>query len=318
MFALLAPVLAPVLGDVALLLAIPGLGGFLLAVVAGVLIMSAPGAVGSATDGNCNSRSLTPEGHTLINALMDHEMIIDVGHTDTATFDAILDLAELRHYPGIMSGHTGLMGTAFTRDEIGAGFNPSNSGRSEFAMTDAQVQRIVGAEGFVSLGITGGRRSTTREFSGSDIAFDCGRSTKGFAQMYLYATQTLGLSAVGFGSDINGFAGNAAPRYGAKACQGDYPDGYDAFTADGRLVYPATDYYGVSLPPYTFGSRTWDYNTDGFRERRDVSRFHRRPGRHRPDRRRYRADLQRRRGVRAHVGKSQRQRSPGSPLRHRR
>ena len=49
--------------------------------------MSAPGAVGSATDGNCNSRTLTSEGHALINALMDHEMIIDVGHTDTPTFE---------------------------------------------------------------------------------------------------------------------------------------------------------------------------------------------------------------------------------------
>ncbi|HJU42712.1 MAG TPA: membrane dipeptidase [Vicinamibacterales bacterium] len=264
-FALLAPVLAPMFGDVAALMSIPGLGGFFLAVVAAVMVFAAPGAQGAATEGNCNGRTLSAEGHTLINALMDHEMIIDVDHTDTPTFDAILDIAEARHYPGIVSGHTGLIGAALTRAEIGASFNASNSARHEANKTNEQVERIINAGGFVSLGIAGGHRSAVRDFSASDaLAFDCGRSTQAFAQSYLFATQTLGLTAVGFGSDINGFAGYPTPRYGAKACHGDHAPGYDAFTSTGRLTYPATDYFGAPLPQYTFGNRTWDYNVDGF------------------------------------------------------
>jgi microsomal dipeptidase-like Zn-dependent dipeptidase len=265
-FSMLAPVLGDLLGDdVAFLLGIPGLGGATLAIVAGVLIMSAPGTVGAATDGYCNNRGLTSEGVTLINALMDREMIIDIDHTDLVTFDAIMDIAEARHYPGIVSGHTGLVGAGLTRAEIGGSFDASKSARHEGNKTDAQVQRVINAGGFVALGIAGGHRNALRDFSTSDaIAFNCGRSTEAFAQSYLYATETLGLTAVGFGSDINGFAGYPTPRYGEKACHGDHPAGYDKFSAAGRLAYPATDYFDASLPQYSFGSRTWDYNTDGF------------------------------------------------------
>ena len=72
-------------------------------------------------EGNCNTRGLTTEGETLINALMDHRMIIDVDHTDTPMFDDILDIAEDRNYPGIVTGHTGLIGGSKTRAELGVG-----------------------------------------------------------------------------------------------------------------------------------------------------------------------------------------------------
>ena len=265
-FSAVGPLLenVPILGDIGLLLDIPGLGGAALAIAAGVFIKTAPGTVGDDTDGYCNNRGLTAEGETLINALIDHEMIIDIDHTSGVMFDDIMDIAEARHYPGIVSGHTGLVGAALTRAEVGASFNPFDSARHEGNKTDAQVQRIVGAEGFIALGIAGGRRNALRDFAGDGIPFDCGRSTKAFAQSYQYATQTLGLSAVGFGSDINGFAGYPTPRYGAQACQGDHPGSYDKFTSAGRLAYPATDYFGETLPQYTFGNRTWDFNTDGF------------------------------------------------------
>ena len=66
---------------------------------------------------------------------------------------------------------------------------------------------------------------------------------------------------------MNGFAGSVAPRYGAKACNGDHSLGYlpYAFGTEGRLNYlTATDYFGAPLGKYTFGNRTWDYNVDGF------------------------------------------------------
>jgi microsomal dipeptidase-like Zn-dependent dipeptidase len=267
MLSMFAPLLGAVLPGLGPIL---GIGGSLLVAVAAVFILTAPGAVGdAATEGNCNSRPLTDEGKILINALIDREMIIDVDHTDQPTFDGIMDIAESRHYPGIVAGHTGLVGASLDRGEIaamGIAFNASNSARHEGNKTDGAIQRILNAEGFLSIGIAGGNRDSLRDFSATDaVAFDCGRSTKAFAQSYLYATQQLGLTAVGFGSDINGFAGAPAPRFGAKACGGDFPGGYDPSSDSGRLDYStATNYFGAPLPQYTFGNQTYDYNVDGF------------------------------------------------------
>jgi microsomal dipeptidase-like Zn-dependent dipeptidase len=265
-FATMLPVLAPLFGDVAALLLIPGLGGAILAIVAGVLIMQAPGEVGSATQGNCNMRGLTADGTTLINALMDHQMIIDIDHTDAVMFDDIMDIAEARHYPGIVTGHTGLNGSSLTRAELGGAFKASDSSRSEAAKTDAQVHRVIDAGGFVAIGLNQGGRKNTRDFSSSDlVAFDCGRSSQAFAQVYLYATRQLNMTAVGIGSDINGFAGSIAPRFGSKACSGDMAGGYDPNSSSGRLDYAtATNYLGAPLSQYSFGNRTWDFNVHGF------------------------------------------------------
>jgi microsomal dipeptidase-like Zn-dependent dipeptidase len=265
MISMMVPLIGLVLPGLAPILS---LGGSLALAVAAIFITTLPGAVGSSTDGNCNARTLTAEGATLIDALMDHKMIIDIDHTDTPTFNAIMAAAEARHYPGIVSGHTGLIGSYLTRSEItdaGATFNASDSGRHEGNKTDAQVQRIIAAGGFVSLGLTGGGRGQLRDYSSSDsVAFNCGRSSEAFAQTYLYATKGLGLSAVGFGSDINGFAGMPAPRYGSKACAGDI-GGYDPSTLAGRLNYAtATDYFGAPITQHQFGNRVWDYNVDGF------------------------------------------------------
>ena len=242
------------------------LGGTGLVVAAAMFILESPGAILPADAGNCNIRTLTTEGATLINALIDRRMIIDVDHTDGPTFDAIMDIAEARSFPGIVSGHTGLVDANLTAAEIGPGFKASDSGRHEGNKTFDQVQRINNLGGFLSLGLTGGGRNAVRDFSGTDnIALNCGRSSEAFAQVYRHATQALGLTAVGFGSDINGFAGTPAPRYGLKACQGDFPAGYDVNRSTGRLDYAtASNIYGAPLTQYTFGSRTWDFNTDGF------------------------------------------------------
>lgn len=253
-------------GALAPFLALPGLGSAVLVFAAGFLIWQLPGSVGDAAQGNCNTRGLTAEGETLINALIDREMLIDIDHTDTHTFNAIMNIAESRHYPGIVSGHTGLVGASKTRAEAGEGFDPSHSGRHEGNKTDEAVGRILDAGGFVSLGIFGGHRDALRDYSSTDaVAFDCGRSSQGFAQNYLYATKHLGMTAVGLGSDINGFAGYVAPRYGAKACGGEMAPGYEPNRPDGRLDYANATVYGdVSLTQYTFGNRTWDFNVDGF------------------------------------------------------
>ena len=172
---------------------------------------------------------------------MDRKMIIDVDHASRKMFDEVLDIAETRGYAGIVTGHTGLLGATLTRDEItdmGHTFHASDSGRNEGNKSGSQLERIVNLGGFVSLGMNGGGRLQTRDFSSSDgVAFNCGRSSQAFAQQYLFATENLGLTAVGIGSDINGFAGSVAPRYGSKACKGDFPGSYDPSSLSGRINY---------------------------------------------------------------------------------
>jgi microsomal dipeptidase-like Zn-dependent dipeptidase len=241
-----------------------------LAIVAAAFVLFAPDAVGSAPDANCNARGLSAVGTTLIDSLMDHRMIIDIDHTDMSTFDAILTMAETRHYPAIVSGHTGLVEPALTRAEVmamGLPFDAGESGRHEGNKTDEAVQRILDVGGFLSLGLGPGGRSKIREYDSADaVAFDCGRSSEAWAQVYLYATKHLGMTAVGFGSDMNGFAGLLAPRYGSQACGGDYDSGvYDPNTATGRVDYAtATDYFGQPISKLQFGNRNWDYNVEGF------------------------------------------------------
>lgn len=240
-------------------------------------LFTMPGAPGDARsapdapDPSCNSRSLTETGSALINSLMDHEMIIDVDHTDARTFDAILDIAESRHYSGIVSGHTGLVGAGLTRADsvalTGRDFDLGDSARHEGNKTDEQVQRIAALGGVVSIILHQGGRDRIKQYvdaSGNAQApFDCGESSQAWAQVYLYATKHLGLTSVGIGSDMNGLAGMPAPRFGADACghTGDHPPGY---APDDPIAYPFADYNGVSVPQQQFGNRTWDYNTDGF------------------------------------------------------
>ena len=286
---LFVPLLGPVLtvinpNTAPLLAALTVVGGLFLPVAAvvgttylAIFIMEAPGPVGVAPAANCNSRRLTPLGETLITELMDHQMMIDVDHTDAVTLEDIMQLAEARKYPGIVSGHTGLLGAATTAAEAmvvlaprGEAFDAGTTGRHEGVKTDAMVQRIVNLGGSVSLALAQGGRSKIRDFSTSDnVPFDCGGSSQTFAQVYLYATKTLGLSAVSFGSDLNGFSTWPVPRYGSHACGnqpghlGDFGPGYNP--SAGQLNYAnLTDYFGAPLDKYQFGTHTWDYNTEGF------------------------------------------------------
>lgn len=216
------------------------------------------GPVGAAPDPNCNSRALTAAGEALINDLIDHRMLIDVDHTDRLGFDRILQIAESRHYPGIVSGHTGLVGASTANPP-----NLDDSGRHEGNKTDQMVQRINSLGGFISLIPHQGGRSRVRDISSAFGApYDCGNSSESWAQVYLYATQDLGLNAVGIGSDFNGFAGWSAPRFGPDACAGDHPASYSP--TNGVQYGPSlVDYFGNPLPQYTFGNKTWNFNTDG-------------------------------------------------------
>jgi len=272
---LLAPLLGAVLPLSGLLLgALP-----IVAIVLIALIESLPGEVGTPPDPNCNQRMLTHAGETLVNALMDQRMIIDIDHTDTSTLERILDIAQTRHYAGIESGHTGLVGASNTQAEAtpilaasGQPFKYEGSGRHEGNKTDDHVQQILNLGGTLSLGLGAGSRAAIKEHSSGQVSFDCGKSSDGFAQAYLYATRDLHVSALSFGSDVNGFSGWPAPRFGTQHCGAGTPAANPGDTGPGyspsgiHLVYDGslTDYFGAPLEPYQFGNKTWDYNVDGF------------------------------------------------------
>jgi microsomal dipeptidase-like Zn-dependent dipeptidase len=269
---LLSPLLSVALPLSPLLASLP-----IVTVALVALIESLPGEAGTAPDPNCNNRGLSDAGITLVNALMDQHMIIDVDHTDTPTIEAILGIAETRHYPGIESGHTGLVGAANTQAEAtailaarGEQFDYEASGRHEGNKTDDHVQRILGLGGTLSLGLGAGTRAAIKQYSSGAVPFDCGKSSDGFAQAYLYATKDLHMTALSFGSDLNGFSGWPAPRFGPQYCSNGTPAGYSADIDPGyfgatHLDYNSlTDYFGAPLEKYQFGNRTWDYNVDGF------------------------------------------------------
>jgi len=266
---LLAPVLGLVLGATSPLLAALPIAAIALA----ILIESLPGEVGAAPQPNCNQRTLTHAGETLVNTLMNERMMIDVDHTDTATLDAILDIARTRNYPGIEAGHTGLVGAANTQAEAtpilaarGEMFKYESSGRHEGNKTDDHAQAILDLGGIFSLGLGAGSRAAIKTHSSGQVPFDCGKSSDGFAQGYLYATRDLHMSSVSFGSDLNGFSGWPAPRFGPEYCGHDHDTGPGYGPGTTGLTYGPglTDYFGVHLDQYQFGNRTWDYNVDGF------------------------------------------------------
>jgi microsomal dipeptidase-like Zn-dependent dipeptidase len=207
---------------------------------------------------NCNVRTLTGAGSTLVNSLIDHHMIMDVDHMDAPTFDAAMDIAEGRKYPGISSGHTGIVPTA----------NPGANGAHEGNKTLAQLNRIRDDGGLVSIILHQGDRAKIKEYkrgTTAPIPFDCGNSDQSWAQVYLYAVDHMNGGAVGIGSDFNGLAGEPAPRFNGHghndACQGDFPGGY---SPAGGVSYPITPFgLSGSLGKLTAGSRTFDYNDDG-------------------------------------------------------
>lgn len=206
---------------------------------------------------NCNSRTLSPAGQTLVHELIDHHMIIDVDHMDAPTFNSTMNIAETEHYPGIAAGHTGIVPTG-----------NSGSGRHEGNKTLAQLERIRDIGGVVSIHLNQGDRTKVKEYRRgvtAPVAFDCGNSDQSWAQVYLYAVDHMNGGAVGIGSDFNGLSGEPAPRFNGNghndACGNDYDPGY---TPTGGVSYPITPFaLPGSIGKMSIGTRTFDYDDDG-------------------------------------------------------
>jgi microsomal dipeptidase-like Zn-dependent dipeptidase len=201
---------------------------------------------------HCNQLGLEPVGGEALKLLMKAKMLIDVDHMSAKARQAALGLMSSCGYPGVISGHSG--------------FVSLNRGQKlhEGQLTDADVKGILGQGGLLSPILHQGARDEIKAY-GTKVPNDCGASAKSFAQAYLYAVDAMKANqrtplAVGFGSDLNGFAGMPTPRFGRYAC------GNDGEPQSNKVQYPFTPLHGsvASMEQMQAGYRVFDINLDGF------------------------------------------------------
>ncbi len=215
---------------------------------------------------DCNTQGLTDYGRQVLLALMKKGMMIDVGHMSAKALSETLQIAEQQTYPGIVTGHTGLYDMA----------NLDN--RHEANLRGTDLRRIIDLGGMIGLIPGQGNLDQVGEWRNADgtyIAHACGGTSQTFVQSYLYLKDLVGDRAydgrISVGTDFNGFAHMPGPRFGDHACPGgssgiEQPDSSRVvypFAPDPQLRNPATAPGGVQLGRYQFGSRLFDYNTDG-------------------------------------------------------
>jgi microsomal dipeptidase-like Zn-dependent dipeptidase len=216
----------------------------------------------SGAKGQCNERPLSDLGKTLIAELMDNGMLIDVDHMSTRARADTLALATSRKYPGLVSGHSGFVEQL--HGEI----------KHEGQLTKAEVETVLALGGVIAPILHQGDHQELDDFptptGAAAIPNDCAHSAKSFVQAYRYAVAELKSKSqrpgIGFGSDINGFAGMPAPRFGPYACGGDS----DRAPQQKQVAYPFMPLFAklqnaaFQLDREQSGYRIFDINYDGF------------------------------------------------------
>ncbi|MEZ4333071.1 MAG: membrane dipeptidase [Myxococcota bacterium] len=207
---------------------------------------------------HCNADGLSARGAALIAGLMQRKMIIDVDHMSVRMVEDVLGLVEPASYP-VVAGHTGFLETS-----IGAK-------RSEGQHTRDHVERIRDLGGLVAPILEQGDADEIDYLPGrARIANDCDRSSKSWAQAYLYASdRTRGsgfLHAVGLGSDLNGFIHLPTARFGSGACNGNATQAAQQSPAT-QIAYPFAAHGDGATGTFsllTAGGQAWNYNQTGF------------------------------------------------------
>lgn len=189
----------------------------------------------------CNPRGLTDLGELLLNALMDHGMLIDIDHLSAHAIDRTIELARARDGYPLMSGHS-----------LFSELYAETAQRHERMRTPEQLAALRELGGLVSV-------MTTDELSS---AADCKHSTHTFALSYEHALSQL-QGAVAIGSDFNGLADHIGPRFGDDACRGDARQARTERLTQPRLEYPFELPGFGSFERHVTGQRTFDFNTDG-------------------------------------------------------
>ena len=151
-----------------------------------------------------NERGLTLEGETLVRAMMDRGMLVDVAHLSRRSFQNAYQIARQRgNYP-LLYSHAHMWNTIRDSEE-----------RHEKYIKPEEIQMITNTGGMV--GLRTGPESTVQYGS---VSNSCQGSSRSFAQSLMYAVDN-GLK-VGFGADLNGFTDQMKPRYIPLICHSDF------------------------------------------------------------------------------------------------
>jgi microsomal dipeptidase-like Zn-dependent dipeptidase len=167
---------------------------------------NAAGAVGPCNgDTNLNEQGLTAEGDTLVRAMMDRGMLVDVAHLSRKSFADAYNISQQRGYYPLLYSHAHMWDT----------ISPAEK-RHEKYIRESEIHQIGNTGGMVGLR-TGPESTVTYGFS---VANRCQGTARSFAQSLMYAVDH-GLN-VGFGADLNGFIKQLKPRYDPVGCNQDY------------------------------------------------------------------------------------------------
>lgn len=210
----------------------------------GTVLTGVPGGTNypPADEGHCNARGLTDLGRSLVLGAAERGMMIDIDHMSYRMVDDVLDIAETHDFP--LSASHAYLADLRTRS-------------SERERTAAQMQRMVALGGFVAP-ITH-QNNDVRPLPDvvAGIADPCRGSSEDWVTSMLYIRGLTGTFGVPLGSDVNGIARLAAPRFGPDRCDGASAPLTYPFVLPGHLVPDG------AFEPLVNGSVVYDFNTDG-------------------------------------------------------
>jgi microsomal dipeptidase-like Zn-dependent dipeptidase len=212
----------------------------------------------------CSSVGLTALGTFLVQELMARGMLIDTEHLSWKAFGDVMTIVEGQGYP-VLASHVNP-------------FDLRTDGQTEFLRKTSQYKRILNVGGILGMaaGLHGGEYATSRS-SPLRVPAACGGASD-WTNGYLYARDLAGGGLAGeagriaIGTDWNGFASWPMQRRGPNACTPrtaqngqpiPQPDPVSYPLALPQALLPAAIGGSMSLGPFTWQSRTWDYNTEG-------------------------------------------------------
>lgn len=169
-----------------------------------IVCADANGDTGNCTGiGRLNIQGLTNEGRTLVRAMMDRGMLLDVSHVSRKSFREIYEIALPRDYPLIYSH-------VHTHETIA-----EHEPRNEKFLTAEEIHQITDTGGMI--GLRTGFEDTVQYWGPNGGVINwCQGSSRSFAQSLMYAVDH-GLD-VGFGADLNGFIKQMKPRNDNRNC----------------------------------------------------------------------------------------------------
>jgi microsomal dipeptidase-like Zn-dependent dipeptidase len=237
--------------------------------LAGRSVWAAPAA--SMGCGHANARGLSDLGrNVLLPAMIRLGFVVDLDHMSGRCIRDTLDVLEKHDVPPVAS-HAAFRDLSLTHEET----SDSTKHASEYLRTRNEMERIAALRGLVGVGWN---QRDLRDYAGSlaRVANDSASSSKSWAQAYLYAVELAGGGAVALGSDANGLAGAAGPRFGPRASSGlDHDAKRKHLKVTQRLAQTnAVAYEGAEtspwptrchppLTPCRTGHRVFDVNVDG-------------------------------------------------------